>query len=156
MEFYNVDLEALFALVLIFGVIPALVLVGVLNSLRNRRYKIERQSELMAKMIEKGDSSNLDFKAMAEALQEPKKRISLKTSLINNLKWGCIFSFIGLALLGVALYTHCTDANHTTDEFLIMGGIVLAIGLGFVVTFLISKNYLKNEILAEEKQLTEK
>lgn len=155
MEFYNVDLEALFALVLIFGVIPALVLVGVLNSLRNRRYKIERQSELMAKMIEKGDSSNLDFKAIAEALQEPKKRISLKTSLINNLKWGCIFSFIGLALLGVALYAHCTDANPTA-EFLIMGGIVLAIGLGFVVTFLISKNYLKNEIIAEEKQLTEK
>lgn len=155
MEFYNVDLEALFALVLIFGVIPALVLVGVLNSLRNRRYKIERQSELMAKMIEKGDSSNLDFKAMAEALQEPKKRISLKTSLINNLKWGCIFSFIGLALLGVALYVHCTYANPTA-ELLIMGGIVLAIGLGFVVTFLISMNYLKNEILAEEKQLTEK
>ena len=154
MEFYSIDLESLFALVLIFGVIPSLVLVGVLNKLKNRRYKIERQTELMAKMIERGDSSNLDLKAMAEALQDPKKQVSTKASLLNNLKWGCIFSFVGLALLGVALYGHLTDANPTA-EFLIVGGIVCAIGLGFVVTFLISKNYLKEEIEAEEKQLTE-
>ena len=154
MQFYSVDLEALFALVLIFGVIPSLVLVGVLNNFRNRRYKSERQTELMAKMIERGDSSNLDFKAMAEALQDPKKQVSTKASLLNNLKWGCIFSFVGLALLGVVLYGHLTDARPVA-EFLIIGGIICAIGLGFVVTFLISKNYLKEEIEAEEKQLTE-
>ena len=154
MEFYSINLESLFALVLIFGVIPSLVLVGVLNKLKNRRYKIERQTELMAKMIERGDSSNLDLKAMAEALQDPKKQVSTKDSLLNNLKWGCIFSFVGLALLGVALYGHLTDANPTA-EFLIVGGIVCAIGLGFVVTFLISKNYLKQEIEAEENKLNE-
>ena len=154
MEFYSINLESLFALVLIFGVIPSLVLVGVLNNFRNRRYKSERQTELMAKMIERGDSSNLDFKAMAEALQDPKKQVSTKASLLNNLKWGCIFSFVGLALLGVALYGHLTDARPV-PEFLIIGGIICAIGLGFVVTFLISKNYLKEEIEAEEKQLTE-
>ena len=153
MQFHSVELESLFALVLIFGVIPSLVLVGVLNRFKNRRYKIERQTELMAKMIERGDSSNLDFKAMAEALQDPKKQVSTKASLLNNLKWGCIFSFVGLALLGVALYGHLTDA--VVAEFLIIGGIICAIGLGFVVTFLISKNYLKEEIEAEEKQLTE-
>ncbi len=154
MEFYSINLESLFALVLIFGVIPSLVLVGVLNKLKNRRYKIERQTELMAKMIERGDSSHLDLKAMAEALQDPKKQVSTKASLLNNLKWGCIFSFVGLALLGVALYGHLTDANPTA-EFLIVGGIVCAIGLGFVVTFLISKNYLKQEIEAEENKLNE-
>lgn len=153
MQFHSVELESLFALVLIFGVIPSLVLVGVLNRFKNRRYKIERQTELMAKMIERGDSSNLDFKAMAEALQDPKKQISTKASLLNNLKWGCIFSFVGLALLGVALYGHLTDA--VVAEFLIIGGIICAIGLGFVVTFLISKNYLKHEIEKEEQQLTE-
>jgi membrane protein YdbS with pleckstrin-like domain len=153
MQFHSVELESLFALVLIFGVIPSFVLVGVLNRFKNRRYKIERQTELMAKMIERGDSSNLDFKAMAEALQDPKKQISTKASLLNNLKWGCIFSFVGLALLGVALYGHLTDA--VVAEFLIIGGIICAIGLGFVVTFLISKNYLKHEIEKEEQQLTE-
>ncbi len=153
MQFHSVELESLFALVLIFGVIPSFVLVGVLNRFKNRRYKIERQTELMAKMIERGDSSNLDFKAMAEALQDPKKQVSTKASLLNNLKWGCIFSFVGLALLGVALYGHLTDA--VVAEFLIIGGIICAIGLGFVVTFLISKNYLKHEIEKEEQQLTE-
>ena len=54
MEFYKVDLDSIFALVLIFGLIPSFVLTAVIQYLKNRRYKIERQTELMAKMIEKG------------------------------------------------------------------------------------------------------
>ena len=102
MEFYKVDLDTLFALVLIFGLIPSFVLTAVIQHLKNRRYKIERQTELMAKMIEKGDSTNLDFKSMAEALQEPTKHGNLKRSVLNNLRCGSIFSFVGLELCVLA------------------------------------------------------
>ena len=56
------------ALALIFGAVPAIILVGIIMSLKNRRHKVEEQSKLIAMMIEKGEASNLDFKAMAEAL----------------------------------------------------------------------------------------
>ena len=114
MEFYKVDLDSIFALVLIFGLIPSFVLTAVIQYLKNRRYKIERQTELMAKMIEKGDSTNLDFKSMAEALQEPTKHGNLKRSVLNNLRWGSIFSFVGLGLLGVALYAHVDGDGGAT------------------------------------------
>ena len=148
--------EDLLALFLIFGAIPVAVLVGVIMFLKNRRHRVEEHSKLISQMIEKGEGANIDFKAMAEMLQEPKNQVSTKKSLLNNLKWGCIFSFVGLALLGVALYGHCTTLPGPTAEFLLMGGFVLAIGLGFLVTFFVSKNYLKKEIEKEEKALAEK
>ena len=154
MEFYKVDLDTLFALVLIFGLIPSFVLTAVIQHLKNRRYKIERQTELMAKMIEKGDSTNLDFKSMAEALQEPTKHGNLKRSVLNNLRWGSIFSFVGIGLLGVALYSHIVGgdtAPSATAVFLTFGAIIGGVGLALLITFLVAKKYLKKEVEAEEK-----
>ena len=157
MEFYKVDLDTLFALVLIFGLIPSFVLTAVIQHLKNRRYKIERQTELMAKMIEKGDSTNLDFKSMAEALHEPTKHGNLKhgnlkRSVLNNLRWGSIFSFVGLGLLGVALYAHMDGDGGATAVFLTFGAIIGGVGLALLITFLVAKKYLKKEVEAEEKQ----
>ena len=151
MEFYKVDLDSIFALVLIFGLIPSFVLTAVIQYLKNRRYKIERQTELMAKMIEKGDSTNLDFKSMAEALQEPTKHGNLKRSVLNNLRWGSIFSFVGLGLLGVALYAHIDGDGGATAAFLTFGAIIGGVGLALLITFLAAKQYLKKEVEAEEK-----
>ena len=161
MEFYKVDLDTLFALVLIFGLIPSFVLTAVIQHLKNRRYKIERQTELMAKMIEKGDTTNLDFKSMAEALHEPTKHGNLKhgnlkRSVLNNLRWGSIFSFVGLGLLGVALYAHMDGDGGATAAFLTFGAIIGGVGLALLITFLVAKKYLKKEVEKEEKELAEK
>ena len=164
MEFYKVDLDSIFALVLIFGLIPSFVLTAVIQYLKNRRYKIERQTELMAKMIEKGDTTNLDFKSMAEALQEPTKHGqeptkhgNLKMSILKNLRWGSIFSFVGIGLLGVALYAHIDGVGGATAAaFLTFGAIIGGVGLALLITFFVAKNYLKKETEKEEKALAEK
>ena len=54
--------------VLIFGAIPAVILVGVTMYLKNCRYKVEQQSKLISQMIEKGDAANIDFKSLSEIL----------------------------------------------------------------------------------------
>ena len=162
MEFYRIDLDSILALALIFGLIPSFVLTAIIQHLKNRRYKIERQTELMAKMIEKGDSTNLDFKSMAEALQEPSKHQeptkhgNLKMSILKNLRWGSIFSFVGLGLLGVALYAHIDGPVGATAAFLTFGAIIGGVGLALLITFFVAKNYLKKETEKEEKELVEK
>ena len=164
MEFYRINLDSIFALALIFGLIPSFVLTAIIQHLKNRRYRIERQTELMAKMIEKGDSTNLDFKSMAEALQEPTKHGhqkptkygNLKMSILKNLRWGSIFSFVGIGLLGVALYVHIDYAGGATAAFLTFGAIIGGVGLALLITFFVAKNYLKKETEKEEKALAEK
>ena len=143
------SLEAVLGVFLLFGTVPIIVLVGIIMLLKNRRYKIEQQSRLISQMIEKGEAANLDFKALVEALNVSDSRIkTLKKSILKHLEYGSLCSLIGLFLL---IYGVCTSNNHP----IIAGGLLLTIGVAFLIMFFISKNYLKKEIEAEENKLTE-
>ena len=143
------SLEAVLGVFLLFGTVPIIVLVGIIMLLKNRRYKIEQQSKLISQMIEKGEAANLDYKAMVEALNVSDSRIkTLKKSILKHLEYGSLCSLIGLFLL---IYGVCTSNNHP----IIAGGLLLTIGVAFLIMFFISKNYLKKEIEAEENKLTE-
>ena len=149
LETFLKGLVPILGTVLLFGGIPAIVLVCVTMLLKNRRYKIEQQSKLISQMIEKSEAANLDFKAMVEALNvSDSRKKTLKKSILKHLEYGSLCSLIGLFLL---IYGVCTCNNHP----IIVGGILLTIGVAFLIMFFISKNYLKKEIEAEEKQLTE-
>ena len=145
-----VSLEGILGIFLLFGAVPIVVLVGIIMLLKNRRYKIEQQSKLISQMIEKGEAANLDYKAMVEALNvsDSRKKI-LKKSILKHLEYGSLCSLIGLFLL---IYGVCTSNNHP----IIAGGLLLTVGVAFLIMFFISKNYLKKEIEAEENKLTEK
>ena len=136
-------------MVLIFGAIPAVVLVGVTMYLKNCRYKVEQQSKLISQMIEKGEAANLDYKAMVEALNvSDSRKKTLKKSILKHLEYGSLCSLIGLFLL---IYGVCSCNNHP----IVAGGLLLTVGIAFLIMFFISKNYLKKEIEAEENKLNE-
>ena len=143
------SLEGVLGIFLLFGTVPIIVLVGIIMLLKNRRYKIDQQSKLISQMIEKGEAANLDFKALVEALNVSDSRMkTLKKSVLKHLEYGSLCSLIGLFLL---IYGVCTSNNHP----IIAGGLLLTIGVAFLIMFFISKNYLKKEIEAEENKLTE-
>ena len=144
-----VSFEGVLAIFLFFGAIPIIVLVGIIMLLKNRRHKIDQQSKLISQMIEKGEAANLDFKAMVEVLNvSDNKQKTLKKSILKHLEYGSLCSLIGLFLL---IYGVCTCNNHP----IVVGGLLLTVGVAFLVMFLISKNYLKKEIEAEESKLNE-
>ncbi len=145
----TVSLEGILGIFLLFGAVPVVVLVGIIMLLKNRRYKIEQQSKLISQMIEKGEAANLDFKAMVEALNvSDSRKKTLKKSILKHLEYGSLCSLIGLFLL---IYGVCTCNNHP----IVVGGLLLTVGVAFLIMFFISKNYLKKEIEAEENKLTE-
>ena len=144
-----VSFEGILGILLLFGGIPTIILVAVTMYLKNRRYKVEQQSKLISQMIEKGEAANIDFKAMVEALNESdSKKKTLKKSILKHLEYGSLCSLVGLFLL---LYGGYTSNNHP----IIAGGLLLTIGVAFLIMFFISKNYLKKEIEAEENKLNE-
>ena len=139
------------ALALIFGAVPAVILVGIIMSLKNRRHKVEEQSKLIAMMIEKSEGANLDFKAMAEMLNETdSKKKTTKMAVLKHLEYGALCSLVGLFVLLYGLFI------NPIDKAVIIGGLLLTIGVAFLIMFFVSKNYLKKEIEKEEKALAEK
>ena len=136
-------------MVLIFGAIPAVILVGVTMYLKNCRYKVEQQSKLISQMIEKGEAANIDFKAMVEALNvSDSKKKTTKKAILKHLEYGSLCSLVGLFLL---IFGGYTSNNHSIRA----GGLLLTVGVAFLIMFFISKNYLKKEIEAEENKLNE-
>ena len=135
---------------LIFGGIPAIILTGVIMYLKNRRHKVEEHSKLISQMIDKSEASNLDFKAMAEMLNESESKKKTKKSVLKQLNAGVFLGVLGLFILiaGIAL--------GKGEDAILTGAFLLTAGIAFVIMFFVSKNYLKKEIEKEEKELAEK
>ena len=135
---------------LLFGGIPAIILTGVIMALKNRRHKVEEHSKLISQMIEKSEASNLDFKAMAEMLNESESKKKTKQSVLKLLNTGVFLGVLGLFILiaGIAL--------GKGEDAILTGALLLTAGVAFVIMFFVSKNYLKKEIEKEEKELAEK
>ena len=144
------ELVPLFGMLLLFGGIPAIILTGVIMYLKNRRHKVEEQSKLISQMIEKSEASNLDFKAMAEMLNESESKKNTKQSVLKLLNTGVFLGGLGLFILiaGIAL--------GKGEDAILTGALLLTAGVAFVIMFFVTKNYLKNEIEKEEKELAEK
>ena len=135
---------------LLFGGIPGIILTGVIMALKNRRHKIEQHSKLISQMIEKSEASNLDFKAMAEMLNESESKKKTKNSVLKLLNAGVFLGVLGLFILiaGIAL----SKGEHA----ILAGAFLLTAGIAYVIMFFVSKNYLKKEIEKEEKELVGK
>ena len=139
------------ALALLFGAVPAVILVGIIMSLKNRRHKVEEHSKLISQMIEKSEGANIDFKAMAEMLNETdSKKKTTKMAVLKHLEYGALCSLVGVFVLLYGLFI------NPINKAVIIGGLLLTIGVAFLVMFFVSKNYLKKEIEKEEKELAEK
>ena len=143
-------LVPLFGMLLLFGGIPAIILTGVIMYLKNRRHKVEEHSKLISQMIEKSEASNLDFKAMAEMLNESESKKKTKQSVLKLLNTGVFLGVLGLFILiaGIAL--------GKGEDAILTGALLLTAGITFVIMFFVTKNYLKKEIEKEEKALAEK
>mgnify|MGYP003294786357 FL=1 len=145
-----VSFEGILAILLIFGAIPTIILVGIIMKLKNRRHKVEEHSKLISQMIDKSEASNLDFKAMAEMLNESESKKKTKKSVLKQLNAGVFLGVLGLFILiaGIAL--------GKGEDAILTGAFLLTAGIAFVIMFFVSKNYLKKEIEKEEKELAEK
>ena len=144
------ELVPLFGMLLLFGGIPAIILTGVIMYLKNRRHKVEEHSKLISQMIDKSEASNLDFKAMAEILNESESKKKTKNSVLKQLNAGVFLGVLGLFILiaGIAL--------GKGEDAILTGAFLLAAGIASIIMFFVSKNYLKKEIEKEEKELAEK
>ena len=145
-----VSFEGILSILLIFGAIPTIILVGIIMKLKNRRHKVEEHSKLISQMIDKSEASNLDFKAMAEMLNESESKKKTKKSVLKQLNAGVFLGVLGLFILiaGIAL--------GKGEDAILTGAFLLTAGIAFVIMFFVSKNYLKKEIEKEEKELAEK
>jgi len=107
--------------------IVLIVFLSVMNS-DNKRAKI------LIKAIE--SNNRIDTDKLAESLRKPRKTVR---ELLNlQLLRGCIFSFIGVALVITAIVTRCSvdDINpNAVNQYFMLGGVSLAVGISYLIVY---------------------
>ena len=115
---------------------------------RVRQNETNRKAEVMLKAIESGATIDPEFfKSRKE-----KKQKTIKQDLLEKLNGACITGLIGVAFLMLSFM----NLNNSFDSYLpVAGAVMLAVGIGLLVSYFAGKRMLAKDIEAEEKQLEE-
>jgi preprotein translocase subunit YajC len=131
-------------------VLPVLIvfIVG-----RVRQNETNRKTEVMLKALENGTPIDPEF---FKNPRKEKKARTRKEKLLDNLTGGCITGLIGVATLVYGIWKGIQGGWDNGDKiFVLIAGILLAIGIANLVIYFIGKKMFAKEIELEEKKLTE-
>ena len=135
------------------GICVVLPIVVVLLNTLKARNETNKKTEVMLKAIESGATIDADlFKTQLT----PAKTI--KEKLLARLTAACIVSAIGLTIcIPTFLLSYIGGVpTRIIQSFIVIGGIILAVGIALFVVYFVGKRMLAKEIEAEEKSLENK
>ena len=114
--------------------LPVLIIWLVSRASINRDNK---RTELLMEALRQ--KANVDTDKLAEALKKPEK--TPEQLLTLRLLRGCIFSLIGVALVifGIMYSVNGEGEWGVPDETLVLGGISLAVGISYLIVYLVSR-----------------
>ena len=120
-------------------------------TIRENMNKTNQRTKIVLAAIEK--NPDMDIKELMEKIS-PKKKL-LKEKLLSKLLWGSILGLLGISFLVYGLLIDYRGGMNTDDliNIYFAGGILLAVGMAFIVNYRLSKKMLAKEIEAEEKLL---
>ncbi len=121
--------------------IVLIVFIAAMNS-DNKR------AQVLIKAIEA--NNGVDADKLAEALQKPRK--TAREILNLRLLRGCIFSFIGLALVTVGIANVISGTDFSADPVtvpLLFGGVSIAVGVSFLVVYFVTRKQILDSKVGE-------
>ncbi len=138
--------------IVVIGCCVVLPLMIVWLTNKRKSHEIDKQTEILMAMMEK--HPDLDpVEVMKKLNVSSKSHKTIKQKLLDNVLTSGFMTLMGLAVLIPHLCGMVFFGNKENGIF--CGGIMLAVGLAFLIHYLVSKKQLSGEIEAEEKQLKE-
>ena len=116
---------------------------------RARIKKNEQKMAVLVKAIENGMEIDPEL-----LVSETESSRNTKMKLIKKLTTGIVCSMIGISLL-VCPSLDAFEGVAGLEMLYIIGGVMVAIGVAYMVAFFVGRKYLAPEIEAEERKLNE-
>lgn len=129
------DLVALLIPIFICVVLPvSIVLIISLSETAKEKQK----ANIIIKAIEA--NNNIDADKLAESLRKPVK--TALQILNTRLLCGCVFTLLGAAAVIYGIYSRL---SYIRDISYLVSGACLAIGLGFLVTYFVTRKQINKD-----------
>lgn len=146
-------IELIAMLLVIGGVCIALPLIVVWLTNKRKNHEIDKKTEILMTLLEKKPELNpAEVLDKLDMSQETSKK-SLKEKLLEKLLTGCICTLIGTVLFFTHLFDFVFLGSKTNG--VVGGGVLAAVGIAYIIYYLVSRKMLQGEIETEEKRLTE-
>ena len=139
--------NAIETVVAIGGVCVVLPIVIVWMVVRARTHRMDKKMEILMKAVESGQQVDPALLVTAET---GGKKNSLKKNILNRLLVGACLTISGM----LAIVLFCIYGDVKIEPYLI-ALICLSVGIGFLISYFVGRNFLAKEIAIEEKQLLE-
>lgn len=148
------DIMGIFMIIIIvIGCCVVLPLLIVWMTNKRKRHEIDKKTEILKTLLEKNpDIDPVEVMNKLNMSQDSSKK-SLKQSLLEKLLNGCICMLVGLVIFLTHHYGMIFLGSKAIG--IVGGGVLTAVGVAFIIYYCISKNVLRNELEAEERQLKE-
>ena len=147
---YIVLMESIVKIIAIICTVVLPVLIVWLNN-RKKINEANQRTQIVLAAIEKNAETDVEdlLKKMA-----PQKEL-LKEKLLTRMLWGGIIAFVGFSIFASTLWLDYIGGTRPGDLFFFyaMGGILLGIGLAFIINYYVGKKLLAKEIEAEQQKL---
>ena len=142
-------MEEIIALLIPICICVVLPVMVVWLVTRARIKKNEQKMAVLVKAIENGVEIDPEL-----LVSETESSRNTKMKLIKKLTSGIVCSMIGIALL-VCPSLEAFDGVAGFEMLYVIGGVMIAVGIAYIVTFFVGRKYLAPEIEAEERKLNE-
>ena len=137
-------------ILIVLGCGCVLPIMVVWFMIRESINKTNKRTQIVLAAIEK--NPNMDVEELLEKMT-PKKKL-LKEKLLSKLQAGCITSLLGLAFIGYGSWICYMGGDNHPLVKIIIGLILLAVGIAFLINYFVGKRLLAKEIEAEEQNMS--
>ena len=148
-----IQIEALGGILVPIACGCVLPIVGYWLYVREQMNESKNRTQIVLAAIEK--NPDMDIEELMKKIS-PKKKL-LKEKLLTKLLWGGITALLGLGLLGFCAWWGWFGGmpSDSLSFFSLIGAVLLAIGIAFLVNYFIGKKMLAREMEAEQQKLLE-
>ena len=139
------------SLFIVLGVAVVLPISIVYLSLKGKMTSEKNRKEIILAALEK--NANIDIDELVRKMNVPDKL--LKEKLLKKLQWGLVTSFLGVCAIITAMCMGYAGGNNPNEIYIIgfSGAALLAVGIAFIISYVVGRKMLAKEMEAEEQNL---
>ena len=138
-------------LFIVLGIAVILPITIFFLALRGKMASERNRKEIILAALEK--NADIDIEELVRKMNAPDKL--LKEKLLKKLQWGLVTAFLGVGAIATAGCVGYAGGGHPTDIYTLGSGgaVLLAVGIAFIISYIVGRKILAKEMEAEERNL---
>lgn len=142
------DIVGLF---IVLGTAVILPITIIFLALRGKMASERNRKEIILAALEK--NADIDIEELVRKMNAPDKL--LKEKLLNKLQWGLVTAFLGVGAIATAGCMGYVGGGHPKDIYTLGfgGAVLLAVGIAFIISYIVGRKMLAKEMEADERNL---